>query len=95
MNTVTISSKYQVVIPRKIREQFNLKPGQKIMFISYKNTLRVVIVPPIEVSIATRSEKRKVAMADSIILATTLAFDATLWTQGRDFEDIAGVQYIA
>jgi AbrB family looped-hinge helix DNA binding protein len=48
MNTVTISSKYQVVIPRAIREQFNLKPGQKIMFIPYNNTLRVVIVPPIE-----------------------------------------------
>jgi AbrB family looped-hinge helix DNA binding protein len=48
MNTVTISSKYQVVIPRPIRERFNLKPGQKIMFIPYKNTLRVVIVPPIE-----------------------------------------------
>jgi AbrB family looped-hinge helix DNA binding protein len=48
MNTVTISSKYQVVIPRQIREQFNLKPGQKIMFIPYNNTLRVVIVPPIE-----------------------------------------------
>ncbi len=48
MNTVTISSKYQVVIPRPIREQFNLKPGQKIMFIPYNNTLRVVIVPAIE-----------------------------------------------
>ncbi len=48
MNTVTISSKYQVVIPRQIREQFNLKPGQKIMFIPYNNTLRVVFVPPIE-----------------------------------------------
>ena len=48
MNTVTISSKYQVVIPRSIREQFNLKPGQKIMFIPYNKTLRVVIVPPIE-----------------------------------------------
>ena len=48
MNTVTISSKYQVVIPRSIREQFNLKPGQKIMFIPYNDTLRVVIVPPIE-----------------------------------------------
>jgi len=48
MNTVTISSKYQVVIPRPIRERFNLKPGQKIMFIPYNNTLRVVIVPPIE-----------------------------------------------
>ena len=47
MSTVTISSKYQVVIPRPIREQFNLKPGQKIMFIPYNNTLRVVIVPPI------------------------------------------------
>lgn len=48
MNTVTISSKYQIVIPRPIREQFNLKPGQKIMFIPYVDTLRVVIVPPIE-----------------------------------------------
>jgi AbrB family looped-hinge helix DNA binding protein len=48
MNTVTISSKYQVVIPRAIREQFDLKPGQEIMFIPYKKTLRVVIVPPIE-----------------------------------------------
>ena len=48
METVTISSKYQVVIPRQIREQFGLKPGQKIMFLPYNNTLRVVIVPPIE-----------------------------------------------
>jgi len=48
METVTISSKYQVVIPREIRDQFNLQPGQKIMFIPYNNTLRVVIVEPIE-----------------------------------------------
>ena len=48
MYTTTISSKYQVVIPREVREQFGLKPGQKIMFIPYKKTLRVVIVPPIE-----------------------------------------------
>lgn len=45
MEAVTISSKYQVVIPREIREQFNLKPGQKIMFIPYNNILHVVIVP--------------------------------------------------
>jgi AbrB family looped-hinge helix DNA binding protein len=48
MKTVTISSKYQVVIPRSIRERFDLKPGQKILFIPYQNTLRVVIVPSIE-----------------------------------------------
>lgn len=44
----TISTKYQIVIPRKVREQFNLKPGQKVMFIPYKNTIQLVIVPPIK-----------------------------------------------
>ena len=48
METTTISTKYQVVIPRKIREQFHLKPGQKVVFIPHKKSLRMVIVPPIE-----------------------------------------------
>ena len=48
MQTSTISSKYQVVIPKKFREQFNLQPGQKIIFIPYKHSIRVVVVPPIE-----------------------------------------------
>jgi AbrB family looped-hinge helix DNA binding protein len=48
MRATTISSKYQVVIPREIREQFGLKPGQKVVFIPYRKSLRVVIVPPIE-----------------------------------------------
>ena len=33
MEAVTISSKYQVVIPKEVRKQFNLKPGQKIVFV--------------------------------------------------------------
>lgn len=48
MRATTISSKYQVVIPREIREQFGIRPGQKVIFIPYKKSLRVVIVPPIE-----------------------------------------------
>ncbi len=48
MDTSVVSSKYQVVIPREIREKFNIKPGQKILFIPYKKSLRIVIVPPIE-----------------------------------------------
>jgi AbrB family looped-hinge helix DNA binding protein len=44
----TISSKYQIMIPREVRDQFNLKPGQKVMFIPYKNSIRLVIVPPIK-----------------------------------------------
>lgn len=44
----TISSKYQIVIPREIREQFNLKPGQKVMFIPYQHSIRLVIVPSVQ-----------------------------------------------
>lgn len=47
MSTVTISSKYQVVIPREIRDLFGLQPGQKLEFIPYKQTLRLVVVPEI------------------------------------------------
>ena len=44
----TISSKFQIVIPREVREKFNLKPGQKVMFIPYQKSIRLVIVPPIK-----------------------------------------------
>jgi AbrB family looped-hinge helix DNA binding protein len=44
----TISSKYQIVIPREVRKQFNLRPGQKVLFIPYEKTLRLVIVPSIK-----------------------------------------------
>lgn len=50
MKAVTISSKYQVVIPREIREQFNLKPGQKVVFISGKHSIRLEIIRPIKES---------------------------------------------
>ncbi len=46
--TATVSSKYQVVIPRAARERLGLKPGQKVVFIPMGNTLRLVVVPPVE-----------------------------------------------
>lgn len=48
----------------------------------------------IAVNAAYISSELKIAMADSIILATAQANNATLWTQDVDFEDIDGVQYI-
>lgn len=48
----------------------------------------------IAVNAATISSELKIAMADSIILATTQAYGATLWTQDADFEGIDSVQYI-
>jgi predicted nucleic acid-binding protein len=39
------------------------------------------------------SLRQRLPMADSIMLATARAFDATLWTQDSDFEDVPGVRY--
>ena len=41
------------------------------------------------------SSQLQIPMADSIILATARAYDATLWTQDGHFESVEGVQYIA
>jgi AbrB family looped-hinge helix DNA binding protein len=48
MEASTITSKFQVVIPRNIRERYNIKPGYKVVFIPFENTLRLVFAPPIE-----------------------------------------------
>jgi len=44
MDIVTISSKYQIVIPRAIREKWNIKPGQRVRLIVYGTCLEVVPV---------------------------------------------------
>jgi len=48
MYSATISSKYQIVIPRAVRKRLGLKPKQKVVFIPWGNTLRLVVIPPIE-----------------------------------------------
>ena len=42
MEAVTISPKYQVVIPRKIREALNLKPGLKVQVLAYGNRIELI-----------------------------------------------------
>jgi predicted nucleic acid-binding protein len=44
---------------------------------------------------ARLSLELKLPMADSIVLATARASEATLWTQDDDFEGLDGVKYIA
>ena len=48
MEIVTVSSKYQVVIPRSIRETLGIKPGQKIRALLYDGRLEFIPVKPIE-----------------------------------------------
>jgi len=48
----------------------------------------------IAVEAAQISSELKLAMADSIILATARARNATLWTQDEHFKEIESVKYI-
>lgn len=44
MDNVTVSSKYQVVIPQKVREMLHVKPGQKMRVIAYDNQVVFITV---------------------------------------------------
>lgn len=48
MDTVTVSPKFQVVIPRAIRERLQLEPGQKVQAIAYANRIELIPVRPIK-----------------------------------------------
>ena len=50
---------------------------------------------PLALTAARISADGKLALADSVVLATARRFDATLWTQDADFEGLPGVRYRA
>jgi AbrB family looped-hinge helix DNA binding protein len=47
MNTVIVSEKYQVVIPKEIREQAGIKPGMKVEVLRYENRIELVPIQPL------------------------------------------------
>ena len=48
MVTVTVTSKFQVVIPRAVRDRLNIRPGQKMQVISHENRLELIPLRPIQ-----------------------------------------------
>ncbi len=50
MNTVTVSPKFHLVIPKHIRNSLGLKPGQKVQVFLYNNRIEMILVKPIEQS---------------------------------------------
>lgn len=48
MDTVTVSSKYQIVIPQNVREPMGIRPGQKVRVMQYEDRIEVIPERPIE-----------------------------------------------
>ena len=48
MDSVTVSSKFQVVIPLKVRQMLKVKPGQKMHVLAYDDKVILIPVRPIQ-----------------------------------------------
>ena len=42
MQIVTVSPKYQVVIPKSVRRAINLRPGQKMQVVEYNGRIELI-----------------------------------------------------
>ena len=47
MATVTVSSKYQVVIPKEVRDRLQIRPGQKVEAFAIGGRVELVPVRPL------------------------------------------------
>ena len=50
MESATVSTKFQVVIPRKVREALGIKPGQKVQVIPYEGRIELIPLEPMQES---------------------------------------------
>ena len=48
MTVVTISSRFQVVIPKDVRERLDLKAGQKVDAIPFRGRVELIPVLPVQ-----------------------------------------------
>jgi AbrB family looped-hinge helix DNA binding protein len=48
MTTVTVSPKYQIVIPKEIRESMGIVSGQKVQIMSYQGRIEVIPLRPMK-----------------------------------------------
>ena len=55
----------------------------------------IELTSSLALSAARISLQEKLPLADSVMLASSRAYGATLWTQDADFKRLEGVQYVA
>jgi len=48
MTAVTVSPKFQVVIPKEVRESMGITSGQKIQMLTFQNRIELIPIKPIK-----------------------------------------------
>jgi AbrB family looped-hinge helix DNA binding protein len=48
MTAVTVSPKFQVVIPKEVRESIGIVSGQKIQMLTYRNRIELIPIKPMK-----------------------------------------------
>ena len=86
--TITIYEVFKVVLHP--RDESDALQSAALM----QQGLVVDLTPDISVLAARMSIEHHLPMADSIILATSRLYGATIWTQDADFKEIDGVKYV-
>ncbi|MDP2157984.1 MAG: type II toxin-antitoxin system VapC family toxin [Nitrospirota bacterium] len=85
--TVTIYEVFKVIL----REAGENEALQAVVAMQ-KGTV-VDLKAPLAIAASKLSLEHNLPMADSIILATALEFNAIIWTQDSDFKNITNVKY--
>lgn len=85
--TVTIYEVFKVVL-RESSENEALQAA-----VAMRKGTVVDLTALLAIAASKLSLEHNLPMADSIILATAKEFDATIWTQDSDFENIGDVKY--
>ena len=79
---------------KRVLQQRGEGPALQAVAVMHQGDV-VNLTSPVALAAARLSLELRLPMADSIILATARACDATLWTQDEDFESIPAVRYVS
>jgi predicted nucleic acid-binding protein len=78
---------------KRIDQQRGEGPALQVVALMHQGRV-VELSSALALHAARVSVDLRLPMADSVVLATARAFDATLWTQDADFDGVAGVKYV-
>lgn len=85
--SITLYEVYRLVLRQR-------GEGAAEMAVAQMRTGRIIdLDADLAISAAALGHEMKLAMADSVILATAQMHNATLWTQDADFAHIPGIKY--